>query len=138
MPPTISEIHNARAPKLWNILCCPLVSTIGNLCHSINIYLIPCIRVLAFRCVHRVWGKLCCCFSWPYEDNFFFGAEALGSHGSNLDDDNGKISALQMEKEADWIRAHELKSFKGKRPQLFEGLIEPNDLCQVRYYTYQS
>lgn len=124
MPPTISEIHNARAPKLWNILCCPLVSTIGNLCRSINIYLIPCIRVLAFRCVHRVWGKLCCCFSWPYEDDSFFGAEALGSHG------DGEISALQMEKETDWIRAHELKSFKGKRPQLFEGLIEPNDLCQ--------
>ena len=28
------------------------------------------------------------------------------------------------------VRAHELNAFKGKRPQLFEGKIEPNDLCQ--------
>ena len=28
------------------------------------------------------------------------------------------------------VRAHELNAFKGKRPQLFEGEIEPNDLCQ--------
>ena len=35
-----------------------------------------------------------------------------------------------MEAEIDQVRAHELKAFKGKRPQLFEGEIEPNDLCQ--------
>eukprot|EP00578_Thalassiosira_sp_NH16_P010871 CAMPEP_0181122174 /NCGR_PEP_ID=MMETSP1071-20121207/25161_1 /TAXON_ID=35127 /ORGANISM="Thalassiosira sp., Strain NH16" /LENGTH=458 /DNA_ID=CAMNT_0023207103 /DNA_START=258 /DNA_END=1635 /DNA_ORIENTATION=- len=126
MPPTIKDIHNARAPKAWNILCCPLVSTIGNLWRSIVIYLLPCIRALSFRCVHAVWGKLCCCLSWPYEDDAFFGAGALGNHESHGE----KTSAKQMDKETDWIRAHDLETFKGRRPQLFEGKIEPDDLCQ--------
>jgi calpain-15 len=39
-------------------------------------------------------------------------------------------SAKQYEKETDWIRAEHLQAFKGKRPQLFEGEIEPDDLCQ--------
>lgn len=132
MPPTIKEIHNARSPKLWNILCCPIVSTIGNLWRSITIYLLPCINVLAFRCVHQVWGKLFCCLSWPYEDDSFFGATALGNHGGDEESsgNNKRISAAQMESETDWVRAHELKSVQGKRPQLFEGEIEPNDLCQ--------
>jgi calpain-15 len=39
-------------------------------------------------------------------------------------------SAKQFEKETDWIRAEHLHAFKGKRPQLFEGEIEPDDLCQ--------
>jgi hypothetical protein len=97
MSPTIKEIHNARAPPLWNILCCPLVSTIGNLYRSITIYLLPCLHVLAFRCVHKLWSKLFCCLSWPYEDESFFGASALGDH------DDGRISAEQMEKETDWV-----------------------------------
>ena len=126
MPPAIKEIYNARAPTTWNIFCCPLVSTVGNLWRSITIYLLPCLRVLASRFVHAIWGKLCCCFSWPYEDDSFFGASALGNH----EHDGKSLSALQMETETDWIRAHELKAFGGKRPQLFEGEIEPNDLCQ--------
>lgn len=123
MAPTIKEIHNARAPFLWNVLCCPLVATIGNLWRSITIYLLPCIRALSFRCAQRVWGKLCCCLRWPYEDDSFLGAAALGDHGDGA-------SAAEMEAETDWIRASELASFEGKRPQLFEGEIEPNDLCQ--------
>jgi len=35
-----------------------------------------------------------------------------------------------MNADTDWVRAHELKQFQGKTPQLFEGKIEPNDLCQ--------
>ena len=35
-----------------------------------------------------------------------------------------------MEAQTDWVRAPELKAFRGKRPQLFEGEIEPSDLCQ--------
>jgi hypothetical protein len=42
----------------------------------------------------------------------------------------GKGTAAQMEAETDWVRAQDLKSFKGKRPQLFEGEIEPSDLAQ--------
>ena len=72
--------------------------------------------------MHKFWGTLCCCLSWPFEDESFFGAAALGDH-----DD---ITGEEMERDTDWVRAHELKAFKGKRPQLFEGEIEPNDLCQ--------
>mmetsp|Transcript_7162 Transcript_7162/g.14985 ORF Transcript_7162/g.14985 Transcript_7162/m.14985 type:complete len:472 (-) Transcript_7162:51-1466(-) len=127
MAPTIKQIYNAKAPPLWNALCCPLVATIGNLYRSIRIYLIPCVRVLAFRAVHCLWRYLFCCFSWPYEDDTFIGAKALGNHSSN---DSNKQTAAQMEAQTDWVRAHDLKAFKGKRPQLFEGEIEPSDLCQ--------
>jgi hypothetical protein len=41
----------------------------------------------------------------------FFGAKALGDHSAN---DPGK---------PDWVRAHDLSEFKGKRPQLFEGAV---------------
>ena len=58
----------------------PQVATVGNLVRSINIYLLPCFHVLASRFVHAIWGKLFCCFDWPYEDNSFFGASALGDH----------------------------------------------------------
>eukprot|EP00571_Detonula_confervacea_P007096 CAMPEP_0172325610 /NCGR_PEP_ID=MMETSP1058-20130122/54457_1 /TAXON_ID=83371 /ORGANISM="Detonula confervacea, Strain CCMP 353" /LENGTH=397 /DNA_ID=CAMNT_0013042201 /DNA_START=44 /DNA_END=1238 /DNA_ORIENTATION=- len=81
---------------------------------------------------HYIWRYLFCCFSWPYEDKTFIGAKALGNRSSDNGDDSGKKqqSAAQMEAETDWVRAHELKAFNGKRPQLFEGEIEPNDLCQ--------
>ena len=65
MAPTIKEIHNARAPPLWNALCCPLVATLGNLWRSITIYLVPCFFVLAYRGAHGVWGRICCCVRWP-------------------------------------------------------------------------
>ena len=74
-----------------------------------------------------LWRYLCCCFGWPYEDDEFFGAKALGDHSAN---DPNKETAKQMEKDTDWVRAQDLESFRGKRPQLFEGEIEPNDLCQ--------
>ena len=79
---------------------------IGNLWRSITIYLLPCFHVLASRFVfvHVVWGKLCCCFSWPYEDDSFIGAKALGNHEGS----DGKKSAAQMEKETDWGMFHHL------------------------------
>jgi hypothetical protein len=47
-----------------------------------------------------------------------------------LGDHEGKQTGKQMQKTTDWVRAEELQQFKGKRPQLFEGDIEPSDLCQ--------
>jgi len=123
MLPTIKEIHTARAGTCWNILCCPLVSTIGNLWRSIRIYLLPCVGVLWFRCINCLWGCFCCCFRWPYEDKTFIGATALGDH-------EGKQTGREMEADTDWVRAKDLKGISGKRPQLFEGEIEPGDLCQ--------
>lgn len=122
MLPTIKEIHTARAGTCWNILCCPLVSTIGNLWRSIQIYLLPCVGILWFRCINCLWGSFCCCFRWPYEDTAFIGATALGDHP--------KQSGREMEADTDWVRAKDLKGISGKRPQLFEGEIEPSDLCQ--------
>ena len=92
---------------------------------SIYIYVYPCGTVVLLQrmMVGCLWRYCCCCFSWPYEDNEFIGAKALG------DEYQGRSSA-QMEKDTDWVRAQDLDQFKGKRPQLFEGEIEPADLCQ--------
>ncbi|KAL7568740.1 hypothetical protein ACA910_021733 [Epithemia clementina (nom. ined.)] len=126
--PTLKEINNGRAGPLWNILCCPLVGTVGLLLKSIRFYLIPCSTVLCQRLmVGCLWRYVCCCFRWPYEDDEFFGAKALGDHSMN---DPDKPTGEQMQKDTDWVRAQDLDSFAGKRPQLFEGEIEPNDLCQ--------
>ena len=35
-----------------------------------------------------------------------------------------------MASSTDWVRAKDLDEFKGKRSQLFEGDIKPDDLCQ--------
>jgi hypothetical protein len=125
MAPTFKELSSGRAPTLWNCLCCPIFGTIGLLYRSFHTYVLPCATVLLQRLmVGCLWQKLCCCFgSWPFEDESFVGAKALG------DEFEGR-SAKQMAKDTDWVRAHELEQFKGKRPQLFEGAIEPDDLCQ--------
>jgi len=35
-----------------------------------------------------------------------------------------------MQADTDWVRCQDLHGFDGKLPQLFEGKIEPADLCQ--------
>jgi hypothetical protein len=131
MAPTVKEVYDGRAGFLWNVLCCPLVCTVGLFYRSLTIFCAPCLNVLFFRCfnpVQRVAARLCyCCCAWPYEDDDFFGAAALGDHSAN---DPNKMTAKQMAKETDWVRAKDLDEFEGKRPQLFEGKIEPSDLCQ--------
>lgn len=124
MAPTAKEIYNGRAGFWWNLFCCPCMSTIGLLWKSISIYLIPCCTVLCQRCfVGCCWKYIFCwCGSWPYVDKNFQGATALGNH-------NGE-SGKQMNKKTDWIRAQDLETFRDRSPQLFEGEIEPNDLCQ--------
>jgi len=57
-----------------------------------------------------------------YEDDSFFGAKALG--------DGDEESGQSMEADTVWVRAHELEMFGGETPHLFEGEIEPSDLCQ--------
>lgn len=91
--PTIQELYDARASTLWNILCCPFVCTIGLLIRSIFIYCLPCVDVLFFRLAQPIHHYLCCCFGWPYVDDTFFGAKALGDHSKN---DPSKESAQAM------------------------------------------
>jgi len=125
--PTVKEIYDAKAPTLWNILCCPIVCTLGLLVRSIFIYCLPCVDVLLLRLAQPIHHFLCCCFGWPYVDDEFIGAHALGDFSAT---DPNKESAHYMAQHTDWVRAHELDQFKDKIPQLFEGNIEPSDLCQ--------
>jgi len=123
MAPKCKELYEGRAGMLWNALCCPICGTFGLIWRSIEIYCFPCCTVLFQRLmVGCLWRYLLCCFGWPYEDDSFIGAKALGDH----DDQTGAA----MEKETDWVRAADLDGVKGERPQLFEGEIEPKDLCQ--------
>lgn len=125
--PTVKEIYDAKASTLWNILCCPIVCTLGLLVRSIFIYCLPCVDVLLLRLAQPIHHFLCCCFGWPYVDDEFIGAHALGDFSAT---DPNKESAHYMAQHTDWVRAHELDQFKDKIPQLFEGKIEPSDLCQ--------
>lgn len=116
-------IDPSRRFLAFAALCCPIFGTVGLLWRSIHTFLYPCGTVLLQRCmVGCCWRFFCCCFGWPYEDDSFVGAQALG----NFEKESGK----KMEKNTSWVRAQDLHQFKGKRPQLFEGDIEPSDLCQ--------
>ena len=106
-------------------LCCPIFGTIALVSRSIRIYVFPCGTVLLQRLmVACCWKYFCFWVGWPYEDDTFYGAKALG----NFDKNN--MSGKQMQSQTDWVRAEDLQQFKNKRPQLFEGEIEPSDLCQ--------
>lgn len=120
---TCKQICTVRAGKICNCLCCPFVSTFGLIWKFIHTYCFPCFSVLFQRIMVSCCWKFCCrCMGWPFEDDDFHGASALGNFPNQ--------SAKQMARETDWVRAHALRQFRGRRPQLFEGKIEPNDLCQ--------
>ena len=113
-------LWDGKAGCLWNTMCTPCV-----LCAKANeILCVPCMSLTFWRCVQPFHQVLCFCLEWPYEDGTFFGAHALG------DGHDGEKSGVAMHKKTDWLRAHELEAFEGKRPQLFEGKIEAADLCQ--------
>ena len=128
MAPKCKDLWSGNAGLLWNSLCCPIVAPIALLFKSIQVYMGPCLRILCQRCaVGCLWRYLMsCCFQFDDED--FTGAAALGDHSKGGSGDGQ--SAMAMEKDTDWVPAHELESCHGKRPQLFEGEIEPSDLCQ--------
>lgn len=125
--PSIEDIYNVKAGRVWNILCFPAVCTIGLFIRSLSIFCFPCIDIIFWSFLQPVHRYLLCCVGWPYEDKDFIGAKALGDHSENK---AGNPNAEEMELDTDWIRAHKLQQFEGKRPQLFEGEIEPEDLCQ--------
>jgi Calpain family cysteine protease len=121
--PTWEKLYKGRAGTFWNCLCCPFVGAFGLIWRSIHIYAFPCCTVMCQRlAINVLWRYACFWFRWPYQDEEFFGAAALGDHDGE--------SGAQMNRQTDWIRAHQLQQFQGKNPQLFEGEIEPSDLCQ--------
>ena len=113
---TCEKICTGKA-GYWNCACAPFVLV----WKSLAIFCFPCLHVLLWRCLQPL-QRLLPCFTFPFEDAEFFGAAALGDH----DDESGEA----MQQQTDWVRCEELASFAGKQPQLFEGKIEPADLCQ--------
>ena len=113
--PTCQSIFRGNAGFFWNALCCPFVAPLVLIFKSLHVYLGPCLRVLCQRCtVGCLWRYLLpCCF--VYTDDDFYGTAAIG--------DGQPVT---------WMRAQDLDAFQAghKRPQLFQGEIEPNDLCQ--------
>ena len=112
-----SGLCSGRAGILWNCTLWPIVL----LYISTRAYFIPCLRIYLERCFSYLYAILCSCCYKPFEDDFF-GEKALG--------DTDSKTAAQMAETCDWVRAGEIVKKDGK-PQLFEGKIEPADLCQV-------
>jgi len=117
--PTLEKTCRGEAGCFWNLLCCPFVL----IWKSIEVYLLSCIVVLARRLLRAVCMPVygvceCCLGKWIFTDTSFEGDSAVGQPGKSLD----------------WVRAYELLSQaekeKGQKPRLYEGGIEPADLCQ--------
>ena len=91
-----------------------------------DIYIAGCFKVLGTRLFRKIFG---CCLG-VYTDPSFTGKEALGGKGS---------FGTDLAKDADsimWIRASEVPKGGGSKEggdnkfMLYEGKIEPADLCQ--------
>jgi len=113
-------LWEGKGGVLYGTLCAPCV-----LCAKANeILCVPCMSILFWRCIQPIHSSLCCCIHWPYEDSKWNGPRALG------DGCVGFKTAYELDQATDWVRIHELDAFKDKKPQLFEGKIEPEDLTQ--------
>ena len=111
--------------RLWNCLLFPFVLV----WKSIYIYVFPCIGVYVIRFLGSFSFIFCCICKaagcYYYKDEEFTGAKALG--------DTEDLKAVDAAAKTDWVRANELsavKKAKAKRMNLFDGKIEPADLCQ--------
>ena len=107
----LDKICRAEAGCLLNLICCPAVL----IWQGTSFYLGTCLRLLLTRFGHFLWGMLCSCCCYEYTDSTFVGQAAVGN-----------------DEPADWIRARFLEgvAFSGKKMQLYEGKVEPADLCQ--------
>ena len=89
---------------------------------SVTIYLLPCIGVYVGRASWGFIGTFCCflckcCGCYYYKDTGFDGVGAIGD--------------AEEARDVEFIRANELSVVEeGQRMHLFEGKIEPADLCQ--------
>lgn len=122
-------VCHGRGGWLANVLCCPAVVPFNYVAH----FVAPCCWVCTRRACHFACGPPLRALGWfSFTDPDFVGASALGAQ-------KGK-SAAEVERETDWVRATDVvlaaagngADASNKRPQLFAGEIEPEDLCQVR------
>ena len=124
-----------EAGWVWNCLCCPLV-LFYNAC---AMYVCSCVGVLCERLRVCLCACMCACCGGPYLDPDFGGQAALGAYkGSD------PFAKEIKDEDVDWVRAHELvpaadleknrTCIKACRRstvmQLFQGKVEPADLCQ--------
>ena len=110
---TLQQVCDGDAGCCINFLLLPFVLTWNML----NIYVFSCFNVVWLRMQRFLCKPFACCYSWVYKDSEFEGQKALGQN-----------------KNLDWVRAGELLSEadakKGIKPKLYEGGIQPSDLCQ--------
>jgi len=125
--PSISNprgVCSGRGHPLWGCLLLPFVLVYN----SIVVYLLPCFGVYFMRLFGSIIGTLCCCLckamGWYYfQDKEWGGQQALG--------DTEDCTAAEMAAKVEWVRADKLDCVpKGMHIHLFEGDIEPADLCQ--------
>jgi hypothetical protein len=114
--PSLEEVCDGNAGSCWlNVLLSPFVLVYN----AFRNYIFACFEVLygrAFRFCCRPFVSMCS--EWVFTDTTFEGDAAIGIAGKSLD----------------WVRVNELFSKedaeKGLKPKLYEGGIEPSDLCQ--------
>lgn len=111
--PTCAKVCAGEVGPLVGCLTCPFVLS----WHACSLYLVPCLGVLASR-AYRAACEPCqrCCRCYVYTDREWSGQKALGE---------GKHA--KTDRNVSWVRAPDLVSGQLK---LFEGKIEPADLCQ--------
>ena len=112
-PSTLSKICRGEASFRVNLLCSPIVLT----ANAIWIYILPCFAVI----LNRIYRLICApvmglCDCWVFTDTTFEGDAAIGT-GDRVE----------------WVRAAQLaktKDGKLQKMKIYEGKIEPKDLCQ--------
>mmetsp|Transcript_67952 Transcript_67952/g.214927 ORF Transcript_67952/g.214927 Transcript_67952/m.214927 type:complete len:469 (+) Transcript_67952:211-1617(+) len=99
-----------RAGPVWFFL-----SPFVLIYNALTAFCFPCVKILAIRCFRCVcYPFIKCCGTWVFEDDTFCGATAIGEDKEGVE----------------WVRAKELFPNRKGPMQLFEGEIEPADLCQ--------
>lgn len=117
--PTCGELCDGRAFWPYTCACLPCILS-TNAC---SIYCLPCVTVYSNRLNDAMCSMLCkLCGGNKFTDEEFKGDAAIGNIGG---------------KEFHWLRANEVDrndegdlEFKKKRMKLFQGEIEPKDVCQ--------
>lgn len=116
-PCELSGVCSGNGGWAANCLCAPLV-LVAN---AVSTYCLPCVAIVTERCLGSLVEAACLpcatqCGCWPYVDESFPPEKQLV----------GMSSAGTT-----WARAPELAKLEGaEHMQLFQGKIEPADLCQ--------